>query len=175
MFDDHRQYDIDPRGENPPDPGLHYDPAEARAVQQALDDNTLLTDITAVLNRHSRENRSNTPDFVLAAFVLSALDAFERLTAARDTWYGIAPEPGRPRLARHAAAIGLDDDGLQYRLWSNKAYGWWRPDDEGYTPDPAEAATYTRPEALKRVAQSALSGRREHVTSMVVVTQGNTA
>lgn len=176
MFDNDRQYDTDPAAENPPDPGLQEAQAEVDAeehdVQQALDDQTLLTEITAVLNRHSRENRSNTPDLVLAAFIMSALDAAERLIATRDVWYGIAPAPGRPR---QTAPTDLDDDGLQYRLWSLKHGGYWRPDDEGYTSDPVDAGTFTRSEALKRVAQSALSARLELVTCMVVVTPAEAA
>jgi hypothetical protein len=162
------------------DDDVHYDPAEFHAaqreefdaeelaVQRALEDHELMTGITALLNKRSRENRSNTPDFILSALMMSALDAYERMTATRDAWYGIAPSPGRTAPA-HTQTSGLDDDGLRYRLWSIKKGAWWRRNEFGYTSDPNDAGQYTRPEALKRVAQSALSGRRELVTCMVVV------
>jgi hypothetical protein len=45
-------------------------------------------EIVATLNRHSRENGSNTPDFVLAQFLLDALKAFDRAVNLREAWYG---------------------------------------------------------------------------------------
>lgn len=45
-------------------------------------------EIASVINRHSRENRSNTPDHLLAEFTLDALDAFDRVVNMRETWYG---------------------------------------------------------------------------------------
>lgn len=46
-------------------------------------------ELTALINRHSQENLSNTPDFILAQYVLDALLAFNRATSARDQWHGI--------------------------------------------------------------------------------------
>jgi hypothetical protein len=57
---------------------------------------TLSDDIKAMLNANSRENESNTPDFILASYMLKCLIAFEEATCSRDNWYGIAPEPGNP-------------------------------------------------------------------------------
>lgn len=50
-----------------------------------------------LLNRHSVENECNTPDFVLAAYIRSCLDAFNEAVRARDSWYGIDPQPGWQR------------------------------------------------------------------------------
>ena len=47
-----------------------------------------------IINCHSIENGSNTPDFMLAEFMRKCLEAFNGAVQARDRWYGIAPEPG---------------------------------------------------------------------------------
>lgn len=58
----------------------------------------LRKDITSVLNRHSAENGSDTPDFLLAQFLLDCLKAFDLATINRDKWSGFkdgtkAPDP----------------------------------------------------------------------------------
>ena len=44
-------------------------------------------------NKHSRENASNTPDFILAAYLKACLEAFEVATIDRESWYGIKTGP----------------------------------------------------------------------------------
>jgi hypothetical protein len=56
----------------------------------------LWDEVQAALNRHSRENMSGTPDFVLAQFLASALEAFEQAVNSRDSWYSISQSPGPP-------------------------------------------------------------------------------
>jgi hypothetical protein len=46
-----------------------------------------------LINRHSRENESNTPDFILAQYVLGCLTAFNMATQQRETWYGRDARP----------------------------------------------------------------------------------
>lgn len=48
---------------------------------------TLLDDIQYAINRHSAENRSNTPDFILAQYLEQCLAAFDRAVQQRETWY----------------------------------------------------------------------------------------
>ena len=45
-------------------------------------------ELTSLLNRHSAENRSNTPDFILAMYLLDCLNAFEKAVIRREDWYG---------------------------------------------------------------------------------------
>jgi hypothetical protein len=45
-------------------------------------------DLSALLNIHSMENSSNTPDFILAGYMLSCLDAFDTTVERREEWYG---------------------------------------------------------------------------------------
>ena len=44
--------------------------------------------IEQAINRTSSENGSNTPDFILAEYLVSCLAAFDRATQARERWYG---------------------------------------------------------------------------------------
>jgi hypothetical protein len=52
-------------------------------------------DLAAVLNKHSAENESNTPDFILADYLFNCLAAFDRAMAEREKWYGHQHVPGR--------------------------------------------------------------------------------
>ena len=49
---------------------------------------SLESELSALLNRHSAENESDTPDFILAGFLRAALAAFNGATNAREQWYG---------------------------------------------------------------------------------------
>ena len=46
------------------------------------------SEVEQLLNRFCRENESNTPDFVLAQFLIESLDAFDRAVERREEWYG---------------------------------------------------------------------------------------
>lgn len=47
-------------------------------------------EVAQALNRASRENVSNTPDFILACFMVACLDAFEQATNDRGQWFAPA-------------------------------------------------------------------------------------
>jgi len=49
---------------------------------------TLEDAIRTLLNQYSRENESNTPDFILAEYMIKSLENFEKASKARETWYG---------------------------------------------------------------------------------------
>jgi hypothetical protein len=48
----------------------------------------IVKDIATIINRHSRENASNTPDFILAEYLERCLITFEMASNAREKWYG---------------------------------------------------------------------------------------
>lgn len=52
---------------------------------------TFADELRSLINRHSRENSSDTPDWILAAYIEQALLAFESATRKRDLWYGRSP------------------------------------------------------------------------------------
>ena len=45
--------------------------------------------LSNLLNNESRESDSNTPDFILAEFMMKCLDAFELANNKREVWYGV--------------------------------------------------------------------------------------
>ncbi len=49
-------------------------------------------EIESVINRYSKENGSNTPDFILAEYLLNCLKNFDTATNLRENWYGHKPD-----------------------------------------------------------------------------------
>ena len=45
-------------------------------------------ELEALLNRHSIENDSDTPDYILAGYLLACLRAWNQWVPERDRWYG---------------------------------------------------------------------------------------
>lgn len=41
-----------------------------------------------LINKHSIENESDTPDFILASYLRKCLTIFGSIVLARDDWYG---------------------------------------------------------------------------------------
>ncbi len=56
----------------------------------------LRKEIETSINRASAENSSNTPDFILAEFLLDCLAAFDKASRAREKWYGKSLSIERP-------------------------------------------------------------------------------
>lgn len=66
------------------------DPADGREQ-----DRTLAQDLSAVLNQHGIERIvGNTPDWILAEYLIDCLSSLSGAIAKRDRWYGMAPRPG---------------------------------------------------------------------------------
>lgn len=55
----------------------------------------LRSEVQHAINRHSAENGSNTPDFILADYLVACLDAFDHAVKAREFWYGHSHAPGQ--------------------------------------------------------------------------------
>lgn len=55
----------------------------------------LRKEMAELLNRHSCENGSNTPDFLLANLLVANLDAFDQAVTERAAWYGRGDAPGQ--------------------------------------------------------------------------------
>lgn len=49
---------------------------------------TFAKELEDLINRHSLEQESDTPDFILAHFLLSCLQAWNTSTVQREVWYG---------------------------------------------------------------------------------------
>ncbi len=79
----------------------------------------LRKEIAYVLMCHSAENGSDTPDFILAHYLVACLQAFDDAVNAREKWYG-----------REKKEIGapLPDslDSLKYALGPDELMRSWR-------------------------------------------------
>jgi hypothetical protein len=49
--------------------------------------------IETVINSHSMENGSDTPDYILAEYLVGCLEAFDRAVTRRTAWYSRGKEP----------------------------------------------------------------------------------
>lgn len=52
-----------------------------------------------LINRHSVESGSDTPDWILALYLSACLDAFDAAVRQRDSWHHFSP------FASHATAV----------------------------------------------------------------------
>lgn len=62
---------------------------------QAQSDAGFRADLETLINRYSRENGSDTPDFILANYLTASLAAWDAGLRAREKWYG-RPIGGEP-------------------------------------------------------------------------------
>ena len=58
-----------------------------KTFQEALEsDRNFQAELAAVINKYSREGRSNTPDFILAGYLVNCLEAYEAAMERRKEW-----------------------------------------------------------------------------------------
>ena len=50
-------------------------------------------ELRELINKHSKENDSNTPDYILAMFMDGCLKTFNQAVQQRETWYGRDARP----------------------------------------------------------------------------------
>lgn len=49
--------------------------------------NEFRKELESLINKHSKENGSNTPDFILAEYLCECLNAFDKAVTAKDEWF----------------------------------------------------------------------------------------
>jgi len=71
---------------------------------------TLKQSLADLLNQHSRENNSNTPDHILADYLYRCLENFEITSRAREQWFGEELSIGgvKPYTERRVSPVGGD-------------------------------------------------------------------
>lgn len=67
---------------------------------------TFEQELQDAINRHSQENASNTPDFILAMYLNGCLAAFNQAVQQRETWHGRDARPSAPILEKDAQSPG---------------------------------------------------------------------
>ena len=45
-------------------------------------------ELEILINKHSKENGSNTPDFILSEYLVGCLNNFDKTIKQRDEWFG---------------------------------------------------------------------------------------
>jgi hypothetical protein len=50
--------------------------------------NKFREELEKLINSHNMENTSDTPDFILAEYLINCLVAFDEAAIARERWYG---------------------------------------------------------------------------------------
>jgi hypothetical protein len=53
------------------------------------------SELEVLLNRHSMESPSNTPDFILAKYLIDCLATYNKTIVDRANWYGRMDKPGQ--------------------------------------------------------------------------------
>lgn len=106
--------------------GPETEDAAHSSPQDCDDSEDLRTALSSLLNKYSRENVSNTADWILRDFLWDCLKAFERGVGQRDDWYGIRPEPGCEILVSKTQVktpedveeqiLEIDEDGIVHEL-----------------------------------------------------------
>ena len=56
-------------------------------VEERQDYQEIVRDLAKVINKHSLEQESQTPDYILAEYMLKSLSDLNRLMRDRDYWY----------------------------------------------------------------------------------------
>jgi hypothetical protein len=64
---------------------VDYDPSKPGIDQRPP---TFERELESLINRYSQENGSNTPDFILAQYLLRCLEAWNDGITRREQWYG---------------------------------------------------------------------------------------
>ena len=59
---------------------------------ETLDRTPFVKELMSLINKHSMENKSNTPDFILAEYIYRCLKAGEYLIERREQWFGRRPK-----------------------------------------------------------------------------------
>ena len=54
-----------------------------------MDKEQIIREFADVVNRHSLENETDTPDFVLGEYLFSCLENWNKLFRKRRKWYGV--------------------------------------------------------------------------------------
>jgi len=77
-----------------------------------MDRKSFQAELETLINRHSIENGSDTPDFLLAEYLCDCLASYEVAVTKREVWYGrkTAPAPkGKPTIAELEAILASPD------------------------------------------------------------------
>ncbi len=76
---------------------------------EIMKDTKFQEDLRGLLNTHSKETLSNTPDYVLACYLSACLQTWEICTRARDAAAGLKPVKIQTQGPKHGLRLVKDD------------------------------------------------------------------
>ena len=85
--------------------------------------------LRCLLNAHSMENGSDTPDFVLSEYLEGCLELFDRSVRARSRWYGDGGTPIREALLYRKRAVDPVLEGPEGERWQYHGGSWHRVEE----------------------------------------------
>lgn len=62
-------------------------PIEVTESRTPIERRTLVSEVATVVNRNSIENASDTPDFILAEYLVVCLEGYEAALKRRKVWF----------------------------------------------------------------------------------------
>ena len=84
------------------------------------------------INVHSLESESDTPDFILAEYILDCLDAFTDATNKREKWYGRKKKDTRTKETEKATEVAEQAERQVMCKWYRRCkYSKWVVIDSG--------------------------------------------
>jgi len=85
--------------------------------------NELRFQLSELLNKHCAENTSNTPDFILAQYMIDCLEAFEKASLAREKWYGTSLSVKNNEETIISKEMSIETArGIAARIWCDHDY-----------------------------------------------------
>ena len=88
--------------------GLQQEVMAYRGTARPSDPETFREAIQSAINRFSKESGSDTPDFILAAFLCNVLGSFDTALKARTKWYSAPKTVGPVGVAESKASYICD-------------------------------------------------------------------
>lgn len=79
--------------------------------QEAPENNDFRSELKSLLNKFNIEGASNTPDHVLADYLIRCLDNFTETTQNREAWYGVKLRPGANNAISNQGRMGSTSEG----------------------------------------------------------------
>lgn len=80
-------------------------------MDRTLPATAFVNELETLLNQHSYENGSNTPDFILAEYMMNCLFSFNAAVSQRERWYGRNPKGGPAGIIHGAGLMPVDTQG----------------------------------------------------------------
>jgi hypothetical protein len=111
-------------------------------------------ELTALINKASAENDSNTPDYILADLMISCLNAANALTRAREKFYDVKLYPGHvhgPGVEIVTSDPNMEDRPVIPEAYDGDKINWRHQDEYGQYQRPTHDAIQDAINVIKKV------------------------